>query len=1750
VSVDGVVPDIRLLAPVGDVGLASPTIQLAWCDNSTLDSWSRWIKVNGVLKTSSFDYVANSGPADCSVKATSTTSGVALNPGSNQIDAYICDLAGNCTTKTFWITRLLQGVAVRAELPERQHFAATSGSQRFFVKNLHTVATSFTVAPDCAGTASGCAVTPTTLTNVPPGESRVATLTYNVGAAGTAGTAMVKAFDNTFRDSASVAVKAIGAPAPVVSVVDVNPATTLRRDLCVTIAAGSSGAIECGDLRIVHALPTIRTLNKSRTPTLLYNSAHAEPFAVVPGTVTLSSSGSLPDSVEGVIRTNGLAVVTGRWGGSDWTLGATRRIALPWTVSPDTIRPDTVYDYTFEAATIYPAPTGRQATAVNGKLIVLDRRGNGFGAGWSLAGLERIRFLSNGDKLWVGGDGSARVYQSTPDPNAWVAPAEERPDTLKKVGGGQYYRAVRRGVKVWFRATGLHDSTVNRLGQSTKFGYTNGLLTSITLPDTLPSLPGGQVYTFAYDSSAPPKRVVTIRAPGIVRVTTIWLTDDPVGVFRSMRVDSIGDPDNNKVRFTYENGTSRRIASRTDRRGTVTSYNYDVAKKLWRIHTNLQPDSIRLGFTALENQGLSTASPKTAIDTASAYTAFYGPRQYATLPSDSLTQETRFYVDRLGAVRRVRDAHNQWTTVRREDGQWPVLATEIVDASSFVTRAGYDPRGNIIRSVAVNPLGDGRDTVTHYHWNPLWDAVDSIVTPMGLTTTMGYDPTNGNVLWQQVGSDPARRVTFRYGNAQKLLSSTVLPQTPADSIVYDGQWNLAATRTPKGFWTSYYKDALGRDTLVVTPVDSTDFGRGGDADSVFRARQRTTYTVMDRDQITEAIGPNRLEMIHALKGYDEEGNLLSLARFSIPDVTTLPPIGTMTTRWRYDRANRRVAEVAPDDRPGDPRVDSTLYDPAGNPVERISRRVDTTGIHLSDTLTYDALNRLIRRRLPQVSYRSRPTGFNVGGPFPVGGYPAYTIAAETDTFTYDPVGRLLTADNADAKVKRSYYPNGLIKTDSLRIQTVARDDWERHKYGLRYAYDLDGRRDTLIIPQALRPGGDGAITYTYDPQLGVLQTVRDLQGNQYALGHNNRSELTSIDYPGQYREFFSFDVDGRLATDTIQNLGGNVYPRFETTWLRATRYVHDAQGRVRRSVDAVRFKDTLDVSYTGLGHFLSEHLVQHGCGNCRGADTLIRSANFEQAWPQDAMGNRSWHTLCDTVAGSEGCSSTPEYYESGTARLVAAGAASYEYDFAGNNDFYSRMNNNAPSSERRSLYAADGKLRMFDYRWAAEADLSDHDPTQYPQKYAVEDYRYDALGRRIWVRARRWCNDLQPDGYGGTISITWEEATECRVGLLRRTIWDGDQELVEIQMPWAIQYSQDDTTQTPAWWENDASPVSYGSIGTLTTAAGPADPYPYFGHVIYVGGRGVDQPLAITRVNYAMTVDWFSYPRQAISYSLQAPFTIVPLWNARGDAPLAVFSSGWFNLCNPSNSTSACVANGWPWLWSAYDRMRLTAAFWHGTLLEAKRDKSSLSYMRNRYYDPATGRFTQEDPLGLAGGLNLYGFANGDPVNFSDPFGLTCKIRGNCTQSQSGAGGVEVGCRSIHGTGGSVGSHCAIRVGGQEVIELNRREGTDDVEILTYAASDEGANEFEWNEVPTPEGQTLSEFESNVKRAAKHIGPGFEAEPYSSGSRRNSNFFVYSVIKGAGGRVPRRAVGKGGIFNAVGLCGGGGRLAVGDDCPN
>ncbi|CRG52611.1 Rhs family protein [Yersinia wautersii] len=50
-------------------------------------------------------------------------------------------------------------------------------------------------------------------------------------------------------------------------------------------------------------------------------------------------------------------------------------------------------------------------------------------------------------------------------------------------------------------------------------------------------------------------------------------------------------------------------------------------------------------------------------------------------------------------------------------------------------------------------------------------------------------------------------------------------------------------------------------------------------------------------------------------------------------------------------------------------------------------------------------------------------------------------------------------------------------------------------------------------------------------------------------------------------------------------------------------------------------------------------------------------------------------------------------------------------------------------------------------------------------------------------------------------------------------------------------------------------------------------------------------------------------------------------------------------------------------------------------------EETGLHYNTFRYYDPKIGRFTTQDPIGLAGGMNLYAYAP-NPITWIDPWGL------------------------------------------------------------------------------------------------------------------------------------------------------------------
>ncbi|MEH6519213.1 MAG: PKD domain-containing protein [Halioglobus sp.] len=49
---------------------------------------------------------------------------------------------------------------------------------------------------------------------------------------------------------------------------------------------------------------------------------------------------------------------------------------------------------------------------------------------------------------------------------------------------------------------------------------------------------------------------------------------------------------------------------------------------------------------------------------------------------------------------------------------------------------------------------------------------------------------------------------------------------------------------------------------------------------------------------------------------------------------------------------------------------------------------------------------------------------------------------------------------------------------------------------------------------------------------------------------------------------------------------------------------------------------------------------------------------------------------------------------------------------------------------------------------------------------------------------------------------------------------------------------------------------------------------------------------------------------------------------------------------------------------------------------------TQLTRFGARDFDPYIGRWTSKDPIGLAGGINLYAYVGNDPLNYADPFGL------------------------------------------------------------------------------------------------------------------------------------------------------------------
>ena len=1574
----------------------------------------------------------------------------ANNTGVNQTGTLTLSATGggvsDAATYTVTVTPTPRAVSVSPTSGSASLWSGEQKTSTFTIQNTGGPSAVYSYSVTCqapavvsctASSATGSGLTGQTGT-LASGATFTVSVTYTGGTMGSTGNLTLQATDNatsTITATGAYGV-AVSSSAPViVSARALGLDGSVARNACLDMPLGKGASYECADLRVAYALPAMTTMNKTRQPTLLYLGSHANASAEI--AVNVSLQGPTPSQV--VPRLT-IAGQTKTYSAVTWDpstpAGTPRRITVP--VDGQALGLVTgVYPYTLQVD-VTTASGGLVQGSDTGSVTIVNRIASPFGRGWWLEGYEQLVSLSNPSRMmWVGGDGSSRVYTpSAQAPNTYTVKSPlDRPDTLVYVLNASnpslsyYQRRLPNGARTEFDGFGRHVRTINAQGHITRFQHTvtTGRLNSIELPT--PSAATTISYTFSYQSSADDPGITRLQSihlagPGVADQATHWtLTRGWVSQIQFLQSSDTGWASSGAItKFTYSPDlTANPSAAIRDLKSLEDADQHDIqfeyeSGKLRRSTIPMLPpaDNIVNTFCPAELRGhvapsTSPSLPRCSYESellANAYTWVDGPR----LATDVL-DHSAFHINRFGAPDTVVNALSKITRFIR-DAAFPLLVRSIINPNGLTTNIVINGRGLPDQVTVVDPLGYNHpdsNSVTKYTWHGTWNLPLTVTTPTKEVTTFTYETA---VAARKTQFDGRATTTFGYDPYWRVNSVTP-PSNGSSSATYpdvgttyDALGNLESVRSRLGTTTTMVRDAIGRVQTTGTPIRiANNLMKYLESTVAYYAsglpfRQTTTGDLLQGMVLTESV---TLEHI-----YTKTGLPTSVRRTFTPDPSA-SQYGTsgLLTTWEYDAAGRRTKETG-----NDGFNEITSYDPAGN-ATRLQPKRRVTHPNIDIQMSYDVLNRMTQRVVPSVTYPAMQgnvqrnfsiSKYSVAAnneAFYLQNYPQYPtqgndywIRPDVTDFVYDDVtNELLSANNSDGTVSRTYYRNGLLKTETQKIKRAPLDFLNPHLYTLRYSYDLGGRRRELLHPAALRAGAAGDRTkWSYDRLTGNLESIVDVALNQFDFDYHDDGSIASITRPGQIVEVMAYDADGRMTVNNVTSTGSPSRPwKIGTqvlTTLRQANLEYDLRDKLTTVSNTVGYTTSRQLFYSTLGYMMGssfsgtnptfaccatqfsidEQYSYNGLGDILDSRPAVQY-NSVQADPG---------SLPHRYSGVVDQGQTNNTFDA-NGRLVGVQhiTANYDdaiaYDAAGNTHWTTQYNQGTtiPRDESVSYYGADNKLRAIDRR-----RMPDESKQMY--KSVFEEYRYDPLGRRNWVRTRQWCQGAN-EGNG------W-----CRLNKVRRIIWDGDQELYEIQMP-------DSVSPTFDFGDNDTAPLPVMTPFSIPVPGGGGvpemkiDPNLMFGRVAYTRGIGVDAPISVVRFGYVSAMlphdgnTWM--PLDATPVSFPA-FAIMPHWNSQGKAELGTVADGGATICNPS--PFRCAEVFWPRMFTAY--MEETGAgqrtAWFGTLLEDKRDASGLLYRRNRMYDPVAGRFTQEDPIGLAGGLNLYGYVGGDPVNYSDPLGL------------------------------------------------------------------------------------------------------------------------------------------------------------------
>ena len=632
-------------------------------------------------------------------------------------------------------------------------------------------------------------------------------------------------------------------------------------------------------------------------------------------------------------------------------------------------------------------------------------------------------------------------------------------------------------------------------------------------------------------------------------------------------------------------------------------------------------------------------------------------------------------------------------------------------------------------------------------------------------------------------------------------------------------------------------------------------------------------------------------------------------------------------------------------------------------------------------------------------------------------YDGVALASVTDPngttieFAYDNRGRLtrqsISGESTATEVLNySYGEAGQITvTDGLGNETELLLD-ENAQVGqltdangrsLDFSYDNQGNLTQILTPDdnssLFGYDNQGNLTsevdaegnkteFTYEESFNQLTSLTDPRGNGIDYSYDESGNLTAIEYEDGSSESFSYDDNGNVTISVNRrgqeilysyNDRGQIVRQINPDGSVPIEYTYDASGNIDTVTDG---SGTIDLDYDQSdrltkitypgGRFLE---YTYDAGDRR---TSLTDRDGDRVnYTYDAAGR-----LASLTDGDDNLIVSYQYDEVGRLSREDKGNGTYtvyRYDLA--NQPLS-IENYAPDDtlNSSSTYAYDSlgrqiSLTTLDGEWTYDYDaiaqltgavFNSTNPDIPNQNIA---YEYDAVGNRVNTiengeNTEYTTNNLnqytEVDGFeyeydddGNLTSKTNEEGTFTYA-------YNSENQLVSLTEPNGIV-----TT-----YEYDAFGNRIASDRDGERTEYLVDPFG-FGNV--VGEYDEDGNLTAS-YTHGLGLESTTNAEASFYYDFNATGSTVNLTNADG----SVANSYFYDPFGNDIAETEAVANPFEFVGQ------------FGVAEEA----NGLDFMRNRFYDSDTGRFTSPDPIGINGGdTNLYRYVENNPTNLVDPEG-------------------------------------------------------------------------------------------------------------------------------------------------------------------